>query len=88
MGVKKHWRGRKNQCRPGLAAGVPGAPAPGKINQKSPPLPHGGRGSGGWGQKSKLKARSAGGKEGKPPAGHRNATLFLFHVKHLPHRFT
>ena len=55
-----------SQHRPGLAAGVPGAPAPGKINQKSPPSPRG-KGVGGWGQKSKLKARSAGGKEGKPP---------------------
>ena len=29
-----------------------------------------GRGLGGWGQKSKLKARQAGNKEGKPPFGH------------------
>ena len=29
-----------------------------------------GRGSGGWGQQSKLKAGAAGDKEGKPPAGY------------------
>ena len=28
-------------------------------------------GTGGWGQKSKLKAEAAGDKEGKPPAGYR-----------------
>ena len=31
------------------------------------PLPHGGRGSGGWGKEIKLKAGRAGDKEGKPP---------------------
>ena len=37
---------------------------------KSLPLPAG-KGVGGWGQKSKLKAGAAGGKEGQPPARHR-----------------
>ena len=34
---------------------------------KNLPLPRRGRGSGGWGQQSKLKAGSAGNQEGKPP---------------------
>ena len=37
-----------------------------------PPLPRRGRGQGDRGQKSKLKAGSAGDKQGKPSAGHRN----------------
>ena len=36
---------------------------------KNLPLPRRGRGLGGWGQESKLKARLAGSKQGKPPAG-------------------
>ena len=39
----------------------------------SPPLPRRGRGSGGWGQESKLKARSAGDRNRYAPSGHRNA---------------
>ena len=39
------------RCRPGSGAGVPGAVAPGEINQKSPPSP--------WG-KSALRARVGG----------------------------
>ena len=35
----------------------------------SPPLPHRGRGLGGWGQESKPKAGAAGGKAVTPPAG-------------------
>ena len=35
----------------------------------SPPLPRGGRGSGGWGQEGKLKAGAAGDQQGKPPSG-------------------
>ena len=58
MGVKKHCRGRKSQCRAGLAAGTPGAPAPGKINQKSPPSPRG-KGVGGMGAKSTDTAEKA-----------------------------
>ena len=37
------------------------------------PLPHGGRGSGGWGKEIKLKARSAADLPGKPPPGTCNA---------------
>ena len=47
-----------------------GGEAPGKIKKKGLPLPRRGRGSGGWGQKSKLKSGLAGDKKGKPPAGH------------------
>ena len=38
---------------------------------KSLPLPRRGRGLGGWGQESKLKAGAAGDKESTPPSGHR-----------------
>ena len=51
----------------GSAAGVPGAKPSAKSTKISPFPP--GRGSGGWGQKSKLKAGAAGGKASKPPAG-------------------
>ena len=37
-----------------------------KKTKKSPPSPEG-KGVGGWGKENKLKAWSAGGKEGKPP---------------------
>ena len=37
---------------------------------KNLPLPRRGRGAGGWGRKSKLKAGAVGNKEGKPPLGH------------------
>ena len=39
------------------------------------PLPRRGRGSGGWGQEIKLKARSAGDQKGKPPCGFRNGKV-------------
>ena len=39
-------------------------------NNLNLPLPRRGRGAGGWGQQSKLKAGATGGKEGKPPAGY------------------
>ncbi len=67
-----------------------------KITLVSPFPP--GRGSGGRGQKGKQTARSAGGKEGKPPPDTGTPPSFVsretspfpapFHVKHLPHRFT
>ena len=40
-------------------------------NNLNIPLPRRGRGAGGWGQQSKLKARLAGDQPGKPPFGHR-----------------
>ena len=39
------------------------------------PLPRRGRGSGGWGQEIKLKARSAGDQKGNPPCGFRNGKV-------------
>ena len=53
-------------CRKRANAGVPGAVAPGKINLESPPSPEG-KGVGGMGAESKLKAGAAGDKQGKPP---------------------
>ena len=61
-------RGRLCKCRKRFSAGVPGAKPPAKKTY-SLPLPRRGRGLGGWGQKSKLKAGLAGDKQGKPPAG-------------------
>ena len=58
--------GKGCKCRKRFSAGVPGAVAPGKKNLESPPSPEG-KGLGGWGQKSKLKAESAGGEESQPP---------------------
>ena len=98
MGAKSTDMAENSQCRAGLVAGVPGAGAPGKIKQKSPPSRREG-GSGGWGQEGKQTARSAGGKEGKPPPDTGTPPSFVsretsppfpapFHVKHRPHRFT
>ena len=61
-----HLYGCLCKCRKRLGAGVPGAEPPAKQTLGLP-LPRRGRGSGGWGQESKLKARQAGNKEGKPP---------------------
>ena len=69
-----HLYGRVCTCRKRFSAGVPGAVAPGKINLESPPSPEG-KGAGGWGQKSKLKAGATGNQEGKPPCKFRNGTV-------------
>ena len=45
-----------------------------------------GRGSGGWGQKSKLKGGLAGNQPGTPPAGHRDAPLTPPCKGHAPRR--
>ena len=42
---------------------------------KNLPLPRRGRGAGGWGKESKLKAGLTGGKEGKPPCGYRDGKV-------------
>ena len=55
-------------------AGAPGAKPPAKLTY-SLPLPRRGRGSGGWGQESKLKAGIAGDQKGKPPCGFRNGKV-------------
>ena len=59
---------RSSQCRVPSSPGDARGEAPCIRKTKISPFPLG-RGSGGWGQKSKLKAGAAGGKEGKPPAG-------------------
>ena len=46
-----------------------------------------GRGSGGWGQQSKLKAEVAGGKEGKPPCGHHSGKVSQRPAPHAPHKY-
>ncbi len=51
---------------PALARGCKGR-SPLHKKTKNLPLPRRGRGAGGWGQETKLKAGQAGGKEGKPP---------------------
>ena len=61
---------RSSQCRAPSSPGDARGEAPCIRKLKVSPFPLG-RGSGGWGQKSKLKAGVAGGKEGKPPAGYR-----------------
>ena len=53
-----------------------------KITLISPFPP--GRGSGGWGQKSKLKAGAAGNKEGTPPAGYRDGNFSQCHAGARP----
>ena len=50
-----YYSGRGCQCRKRSDAGAPGAKPPAKLTY-SLPLPRRGRGSGGWRQKSKLKA--------------------------------
>ena len=59
--------GRLSQCRPGSARGCKGR-SPLHKKTQSPPLPAG-KGVGGMGRQSKLKAGQTGDKEGKPPAG-------------------
>ena len=61
---------RSSQCRVPSSPGDARGEAPCIRKTKISPFPLG-RGSGGWGQKAKLKAGVAGGKEGKPPARHR-----------------
>ena len=56
------------QCRAGSAPGMQGAPAPCIKITFNPPLPAG-KGVGGMGAETKLKAGAAGNKAGKPPAG-------------------
>ncbi len=72
---------RRPGSAPGMqGAEPPGKPAPRGLSRRgaggaSPrqnktkilPLPHGGRGSGGWGQKSKLKAGAVGDQPDTPP---------------------
>ena len=58
------------KCRKRSNAGAPGAKPPAKLTY-SLPLPRRRRGSGGWGQKIKLKAGIAGDQKGKPPLAHR-----------------
>ena len=65
-----HRQRRSSQCRVPSSPGDARGEAPCIRKLKVSPFPLG-RGSGGWGQKSKLKAGAAGGKEGKPPARHR-----------------
>ena len=60
------WFAPISQCRPGSALGDARGEAPCIRKQKISPFPPG-RGQGGWGQESKLKARLAGSKQGKPP---------------------
>ena len=55
------------RCRPGSGAGVPGAVAPGEINQKTPPSPRGKGGVGGWGKEIHDAAGSAGDQNRRPP---------------------
>ena len=65
-----HLLGRLCKCRKRFnARGCKGRSPLHKITL-SPPLPRGGRGSGGWGQTNKLKAVAAGDQKGKPPLGH------------------
>ena len=45
-----------------------------------------GRGLGGWGQQSKLKAEVAGGKEGKPPAGYSGGKVSRHRKGQAPRR--
>ena len=45
-----------------------------------------GRGSGGWGRQSKLKAGVAGDKEGKPPAGYSGGMVSRHRKGQAPHR--
>ena len=60
-------RGRLCKCRKRFSAGVPGAKPPAKYTLGRP-LPRRGRGLGGWGQESKLKAgRQATSKASHPP---------------------
>ena len=60
--------GRASAAR-GLPRGCKGR-SPLHKKTKISPFPGGGRGAGGWGQESKLKARSAGDQSGTPPRGH------------------
>ena len=62
------WFAPISLCRPGSALGDARGEAPCIRKQKISPFPPG-RGQGGWGQESKLKARLAGNKQGKPPPG-------------------
>ena len=62
----EHYLPAHLRCRPGTAAGGRGAKPPAKLTYGLP-LPRRGRGSGGWGQKIKLKAGIAGDQKGKPP---------------------
>ena len=65
-----HLLHRLRQCRFRLSPGDARGEAP-CIRKLKIPLPRRGRGSGGWGQKSKPKAGLAGDKEGTSPAGQR-----------------
>ena len=60
---------RSSQCRVPSSPGDARGEAPCIRKTKISPFPGGEGGAGGWGQKIKLKAGVAGGKEGKPPAG-------------------
>ena len=62
------WFAPISQCRPGSALGDARGEAPCIRKQKISPFPPG-RGQGGWGQESKLKAGQASGKKGKTPQG-------------------
>ena len=59
---------------PAQARGCKGR-SPLHMKSKNLPLPRWGRGSGGWGQETKLKAGQAGGNEGKPPCGHHSGKV-------------
>ena len=59
---------------PGFRPGAARGEAPCIRKQKISPFPPG-RGLGGWGQQSKLKAGAAGDKEGKPPLRFRNGKV-------------
>ena len=76
---------KKSLCRPGSARGCKGRSPLHKITF-SLPLPRRGRGLGGWGQKSKQTARSAGDKAGKPPNGFRNGKVCRQPAKQAPRR--
>ena len=65
---------RFSQCRFRLSPGNARGEAPCIRKLKIPPFPPG-RGSGGWGQKSKPKAGLAGDKEGTPLAGQRQGKV-------------
>ena len=60
---------RSSQCRVPSSPGDARGEAPCIRKTKISPFPPG-RGAGGWGRQSKLKAGAAGDKKGKPPAGH------------------